>query len=57
MTYFQATELSAGVPLDTLEIPSRGATLTPALRVPVVSMLIVSLLATEPSVSAGRDTR
>jgi len=53
----QATEQFADVPQATLEILSRGAMLTHVQRVPVVSMQIVSLQATEPFVSADRDTR
>ena len=54
---FQATEPSADVRPATLGTPSRGATPTPAPRTPAGSTPTASPPGTEPSASAGRDTR
>jgi len=51
------TVLSAGVRMVTPEILLSGATLTLALRAPVVQTLTVSLMETELYASAGKDMR
>jgi len=51
------TVLSVAVPMVTLEILSSAVTPTPALRAPVVQMLIVNRPEIALFVSAGKDMR
>lgn len=51
------TVLSVAVPMATLEILSFAVMPTPALRAPVVQMLIVNRLEIALFVSAGKDMR
>jgi len=53
----EVTVLSVAVPMVTLEILSSAVTPTPALRAPVVQMLIVNRPEIALFVSAGKDMR
>jgi len=53
----EVTVLSVAVPMATLEILSFAVMPTPALRAPVVQMLIVNRLEIALFVSAGKDMR